>query len=1080
MTATQARGVANWLGNTRWDRTARTLEALEQCQDSPAPTATPTPGAHGHANPSAHGHANPGAYGHANPGAYGHANPGAYGHADPGAHGYANPGAYATPTPAPTATPAPALALAPAPTATPTPAPTATPTPAPTATPTPAPTATPTPAPTATPAAPKAKPEISIVGGGAVTEGGDATFTLTANPAPKRNIPIFATVSQDGKFTSSDGQTSTTMGRSGSTTFTVSTLNDDRDEPDGSITVTLTDDMDMPARYTVSATQGVATVVVSDDDAPGSGTTVTFTEFYAPYQALIAKVETMRNDPFYSQSSAHTDLYDTVLLALGRTVAKKSLQPMPAWRARQLAVYPLTDIWDEIGPALTEIEAKGPPPLPTLTLGTSWPTSINLSETKYATEITLTDHFAHERGDKLTYTATLDNPIAMITQYNGVITLRQTIKGTATLTVTASDGASSVSATASVEASCNPGSRLSSDGTFCVSAQSTLTYSGTLPPHPSSKPTAGSVASITLKEGESGTLDVRMYVDLARNDNNCTFNGYLTIEPQTGGQTIPTGLSVDTVGNTSSPAAAPSSPGWTDTHCANANLVNNGDYRGVTITYNLPADSSPSTTLNGAKLVYHNLGRSGSGAGASVIDTHDLVLIDFRDSFSFATVTATSSGDAGAGVAASSGFAASDFTITEGTSGTQTITLSGDYLIGYLAPRMEDIRQKSNGRAGHFTRAHMMLEHGHAVYWQPSVCAFNKPQQTGVTQTATCKLTWDWEPDGTRVSNGEVVLVWHETDWGWASDDIQTTDVATIRMADPGTDRGTGVLGADTWLKPQGDQNTLAADHADNNLSVPITTISEGGRYDLELWHHNDPDVSRFAIEVRTATNDHGTAWSSWKRFSTEVGRYKLAIQERSEYDLYVTGGIAPCVDPVTMYSCFGGNADRWEQAARHQDGTPQYRTVLTIFSHDDNFVNHPERYYQFRVKHTTNTAAGAVYPVLKVVEDDAVVVTVSPDEKNERGQLEVTLAKQVFTDIEVTLWTDAPASSWYNRVVIFDAEAANVLDRYGSKIIHRGCDSGATNIKVWATINYGQHSGVKEVIGYFDGNDSHVYVKCG
>ena len=43
MTATQARAVANWLGNTRWDRAARTLEALEQCQNSPAATATPVP-----------------------------------------------------------------------------------------------------------------------------------------------------------------------------------------------------------------------------------------------------------------------------------------------------------------------------------------------------------------------------------------------------------------------------------------------------------------------------------------------------------------------------------------------------------------------------------------------------------------------------------------------------------------------------------------------------------------------------------------------------------------------------------------------------------------------------------------------------------------------------------------------------------------------------------------------------------------------------------------------------------------------------------------------------------------------------
>ena len=40
MAADTARQVANWLGNTRWDRTARTLEAMELC-DSPPPQATP-------------------------------------------------------------------------------------------------------------------------------------------------------------------------------------------------------------------------------------------------------------------------------------------------------------------------------------------------------------------------------------------------------------------------------------------------------------------------------------------------------------------------------------------------------------------------------------------------------------------------------------------------------------------------------------------------------------------------------------------------------------------------------------------------------------------------------------------------------------------------------------------------------------------------------------------------------------------------------------------------------------------------------------------------------------------------------
>ena len=92
--------------------------------------------------------------------------------------------------------------------------------------------------------------------------------------------------------------------------------------------------------------------------------------------------------------------------------------------------------------------------------------------------------------------------------------------------------------------------------------------------------------------------------------------------------------------------------------------------------------------------------------------------INFRDSI--ASVTAdTGNDDDGDGNGAT-------FSIKEGTSGTQTVTLSGEHLTGYLAPRMEDIRK--DGKA---SEARMRLEHGHAVYWQPSVCAFNVPANKG-------------------------------------------------------------------------------------------------------------------------------------------------------------------------------------------------------------------------------------------------------------------------------------------------------------------------------------------------------------
>ena len=221
MTAAQARDIKSQINNSRWDRTVRTLEALEQCAGSTG--------------------------------------------GDPQQD--APPDTETTPDTTDTQT-------------------------------------------SPTPSTPSSRPEISVVGGSAVTEGGDVTFTVTAHPAPTGTIAItfVAMVTQAGSFTSNDGQVVTSIGPAGSTPITVSTVNDDRDEADGSITVTLQADTRDTPRYTVSATQGAATVVVADDDAPGAGPPVTYTAFWAPYQALIAKAEAVRNHPLYRISSAHTDL----------------------------------------------------------------------------------------------------------------------------------------------------------------------------------------------------------------------------------------------------------------------------------------------------------------------------------------------------------------------------------------------------------------------------------------------------------------------------------------------------------------------------------------------------------------------------------------------------------------------------------------------------------------------------------------------------------------------------------------------------------------------------------------------------
>ncbi len=114
-------------------------------------------------------------------------------------------------------------------------------------------------------------PEVSIAAGSGITEGGTASFTITANPAPASPITVKVAVSENGDFGASGSATVTVSGAS--TTYTVTTTNDNADEADGSVTATL----QSGSGYTVSSSQGEATVAVSDDDVPTDGNSDTLT-----------------------------------------------------------------------------------------------------------------------------------------------------------------------------------------------------------------------------------------------------------------------------------------------------------------------------------------------------------------------------------------------------------------------------------------------------------------------------------------------------------------------------------------------------------------------------------------------------------------------------------------------------------------------------------------------------------------------------------------------------------------------------------------------------------------------------------
>ena len=108
------------------------------------------------------------------------------------------------------------------------------------------------------------QPEVSVSGGSAVSEGGAASFTLTASPAPAANLAVSVTVSQSGDYGASTGQRTVTIPTSGSVTLTVATTDDQADEPDGSVTVTLVDG----AAYDLGASKTAAVAVADDDDPP--------------------------------------------------------------------------------------------------------------------------------------------------------------------------------------------------------------------------------------------------------------------------------------------------------------------------------------------------------------------------------------------------------------------------------------------------------------------------------------------------------------------------------------------------------------------------------------------------------------------------------------------------------------------------------------------------------------------------------------------------------------------------------------------------------------------------------------------
>ncbi len=195
-------------------------------------------------------------------------------------------------------------------------------------------------------------PEVSVSGGSGVTEGGSATFTVTANPAPAANLDVKVTVTQSGDYGATTGQRTVTVPTTGSVSFTVGTTDDSADEADGSVTATV----DAGSGYTVSSTQGAATVSVSDNDG---GHTVN--------PGTIAQVRELASQT--QHGAAHVNRWNRVLLAFGEHDGTGVTGgPMAAADAQEMADRHSSPVWDLVVAELTALEAAAaqtpPPPTP--------------------------------------------------------------------------------------------------------------------------------------------------------------------------------------------------------------------------------------------------------------------------------------------------------------------------------------------------------------------------------------------------------------------------------------------------------------------------------------------------------------------------------------------------------------------------------------------------------------------------------------------------------------------------------------------------------------------------------------------
>ncbi|MDE0195369.1 MAG: Ig-like domain-containing protein, partial [bacterium] len=200
---------------------------------------------------------------------------------------------------------------------------------------------------------PPSRPVVTVAAGSAVTEGGDASFTLTATPAPAADLDVDVTVASDGDWGVTAGTRTVTIPATGTYTLTLSTQDDGEDEKDGSVSVTAVDG----TGYTVGSS-AAGSVTVRDDDAPPD------TPDRAACQAAADRIVEARDHPTDAWAKGggnahHVAKWNRVLEAIGYDTGT-GVSPMPAAEIHGNAAKWPGSTFKAASTCLKALEGSGP------------------------------------------------------------------------------------------------------------------------------------------------------------------------------------------------------------------------------------------------------------------------------------------------------------------------------------------------------------------------------------------------------------------------------------------------------------------------------------------------------------------------------------------------------------------------------------------------------------------------------------------------------------------------------------------------------------------------------------------------